>query len=366
MRVLHVITGLAAGGAEGQLRLLLQRTRHTAEVVTLYNAGVVAGQIRADGTPVTDLGMRSNREVGALARLARIMRRGGYDVVHTHLYRASLYGRLAARIVGVPRILATEHSLLDDQLEGRPATRGVRLLYRVGEAAGQCTIAVSGAVRANLLAWGIAPDRVVRVPNGLDLDALAFDPQARAAVRERLGIPAGAQVVGAVGRLHPGKRFDELVEVLAPTLGPDRHLLVVGEGAEREHLAALATRRRIADAVHLVGEQAVAPYLSAMDVLASPSRYETFGLAVLEGLASGLPVVHRRCPALDELGAQIPTAVRVPLEGPGLLAAVEDVLGRADHRRTPPPALRQLGIDAVAAAVDDLYEDLPARGRRRR
>ncbi len=366
MRVLHVITGLAAGGAEGQLRLLLQRTRHQAEVVTLYNAGVVAGQIRAEGVRVTDLGMRSNTEVGALARLARIIRGGRYDVVHTHLYRASLYGRLAARSVGVPRIVATEHSLLDDQLEGRPTTRGVRLLYRVGEAAGQCTVAVSDAVRANLLRWDIAPERVVRVPNGIDLDALAFEPRERAEVRRGLGIPATAQVVGAVGRLHPGKRFDELVEVLAPTLGPHRRLLVVGEGTEREALTALAARAGVADAVHLVGEQTVAPYLSAMDVLASPSRYETFGLAVLEGLASGLPVVYRRCPALDELPVGVSSAVRVPAEGPGLLAAVEAALDGVGGDRNPPPGIRQLGIDHVAATIDDLYEMLPPRGGRGR
>jgi glycosyltransferase involved in cell wall biosynthesis len=361
MRVLHVITGLAAGGAETQLQLLLQHTRHDAEVIALYNAGSVAGQLRAEGVRVFSLDMRSNKEIGAIFRLTQLMRKGRFEVVHTHLYRACLYGRLAARLAGVPRIVATEHSLLDDQLEGRPATRSVRLLYRIGESLGEQTIAVSDAVRANLLRWGIAPERVVRVPNGLDLPGLAFDPAQRVAVRTAHGIPHDAEVVGAVGRLHPGKCFDELVTTLAPTLGRHRRLLIVGEGVEAGALTELALRFQVADYVHLVGEQPVAPYLSAMDVLASPSRYETFGLAVLEALASGLPVVYRRCPALEELSESVPSAVRLTTPGPGLLAAVESALSSRIGDRAPHPALTQLSIEHVVATIDDLYATMPAR-----
>jgi glycosyltransferase involved in cell wall biosynthesis len=332
-----------------------------ADVVALYNAGVVAEQLRRDGVPVTDLAMRSNRQVGAVLELAGLMRQGRYDVVHTHLYRACLYGRVAARMAGVPRIVATEHSLLDDQLEGRPATRGVRMLYLAGERFGQLTIAVSQAVRTNLLRWGVAPDRVVCIPNGLDLAALTFDGRKRAAVRAALGIPSDAQVVGAVGRLHEGKRFDELIAAVAPSLCPARRLVIVGEGPARSGLEAAAARAGVADLVHLVGERPVAPHLSAMDVLVSPSVYETFGLAVLEGLANGLPVVYRRCPALDELPAAPAAAVRL---GPAtdLRAAVEDVLGRARDERTAPVELGRFDVREVAAAVDDVYARAPVGG----
>ncbi|TKJ28115.1 glycosyltransferase [Blastococcus sp. CCUG 61487] len=358
MRVLHVITGLAAGGAENQLRLLLRHSRHDAEVVALYNAGSVAEQLRSDGVPVHDLGMRSNTEVGAVLRLARLTRRGRFDVVHTHLYRACLYGRVAARLADVRAVVATEHSLLDDQLEGRTASRGVRLLYLATERLGRATIAVSGATRDNLLRWGVAPERVVTVPNGLDLDALAFDPARRAAVRAELGVPDGARLVGAVGRLHPGKRFDELIRSLVPCLGPATQLLIVGEGPERASLAKLAADLGVTRFVHLAGERPVAPALSAMDVLASPSRYETFGLAVLEGLAAGLPVVFRRCPALDELRAELPGAVRI---GPDddLAAALAGIA--TDARRACPGELAAFDIRSVAARIDDLHERLVAR-----
>jgi glycosyltransferase involved in cell wall biosynthesis len=354
VKVLHVITGLAAGGAETQLRLLVRHSTADADVVVLYNPGVVADQLREDGVTVTDLGMRSNRDVGAVLRLARLIRRGRYDVVHTHLYRACLYGRLAARLAGVRTIVATEHSLVGDRLEGRDATRGVRALYLLGERCGTVTIAVSEAVRANLLRWGIAPRRLVTVPNGLDLDALAFSAAERAAVRDRHGIPADATVIGAVGRLHPGKRFDVLLRAVAGPLADGRHLVLVGEGSERAALDRLTAELGLTGRVHLVGEQPAAPYLSAMDLLVSPSASETFGLAVLEGLAAGLPVLYRACPALDELPAAVPGATFVA-DDADLPGAVEKALRDVPATRECPAELMPLGIAAVAARVDEVY-----------
>ncbi|MFE0427530.1 glycosyltransferase, partial [Streptomyces sp. NPDC058953] len=106
-RVLHIVTGLGTGGAEQQLRLLLRHLPdpYTCDVVTLTNPGAVAAGLRADGVRVTDLGMRGNRDLGALPRLVRLIRDGGYDIVHTHLYRACVYGRIAARIAGVRAVV---------------------------------------------------------------------------------------------------------------------------------------------------------------------------------------------------------------------------------------------------------------------
>ena len=94
MKVLHVITGLGAGGAEQQLRLLLRHLPPEChcDVVTLTNPGIVAAGLRADGVRVGNLAMRGNRDLSAVPRLARLIRREGYDVVHCHLYRASVYG----------------------------------------------------------------------------------------------------------------------------------------------------------------------------------------------------------------------------------------------------------------------------------
>ncbi|PWS39625.1 hypothetical protein DKT74_37345, partial [Streptomyces sp. ZEA17I] len=233
MRALHIITGLGVGGAEQQLRLLLRHLPVECDVVTLTNPGPVADGLRADGVRVVHLGMRGNRDLSAVGRLTRLIRDGRYDLVHTHLYRACVYGRIAARLAGVRAAVATEHSLGRAEIEGRPLTRGIRALYLSTERLGAATVAVSSTVAGRLRDWGVPAERIRLVPNGIDADRFRFDPDRRLAVRAALGIPEGAFVVGGVGRLVPGKRFDVAVRAVAAL--PDVWLLLAG-GAEASTL----------------------------------------------------------------------------------------------------------------------------------
>ncbi len=155
MRALHIITGLGVGGAEQQLRLLLRHLPVDCDVVTLTNPGPVAEGLRADGVRVLHLGMAGNRDVGVLPRLVRVIRSGRYDLVHTHLYRACVYGPAGrADGWGVRAVVATEHSLGDSQMEGRALTQGVRALYLASERLGSATVAVSPTVADRLKRWG--------------------------------------------------------------------------------------------------------------------------------------------------------------------------------------------------------------------
>jgi glycosyltransferase involved in cell wall biosynthesis len=355
MRVLHVITGLAAGGAEQQLRDLLRHTRHDAEVVALTNAGVLAGEIRADGVPVTDLAMTGNTDLGALPRLTRLVRAGRYDLVHVHLYRACLYGRLAARLAGVRAVVATEHSLCDGMIEGRRADRaGVRALYLAAERLGRMTVAVSPTVAAQLSAWGVPRRRLTVIPNGIDAAAFAFDPDARDRVRARLGLAPGTPVVGSVGRLAAPKHAERLLEAVAGLDGVT--LVLVGDGESRAGLERRARELGIAGRVVFTGESRdVRAMYSAFDVFATASPRETFGLAVLEALAAGLPSVYVRCPAVEDR-TDVPGALRVASEPAALRAAIAEGLARRGPRT--PAAPPDYDIAAVARRVDELYDSL--------
>ncbi len=362
MKVLHIITGLGVGGAELQLRSVLQHTRHDAEVVTLYNPGPVADMIRADGRRVRSLGMTSNTQTSALYALRGLIADGGYDVVHAHLYRSQIYGRPAAWLAGVPVILSTEHSIGETHLERREMTAGVRALYLATEAMSDMTVAVSPAVRERLVKWGVRPRKVAVIPNGVDLTRVEFDATARGKVRAEFGLAPSDYVIGVLGRLDATKQFDMVIEAAAPLLGDARRLLIVGKGDERAHLEQVARRFGVADRVIFAGERHdVAAMLSAMDLFVAASKQETFGLSVLEALANGMPVLYTTCPALD--GLDVSRATRVPPSAGGLRDAMlaELAVGRQGDRATEPAVEKEYGIQAVTSRIDDLYEQLAYR-----
>ncbi|MET9965710.1 glycosyltransferase [Streptomyces sp. NPDC006356] len=366
MKALHVITGLGVGGAEQQLRLLLRHLPAQCDVVTLTNPGSVAAGLAADGVRVAHLGMSGNRDVDALPRLTRLIRTGRYDLVHTHLYRACLYGRIAARLAGVGAVVATEHSIGESRLEGRPLTSGVRALYLAGERLGRATVAVSPTVAQRLRHWGVPGPRIRVIPNGIDAPRFRFDEVRRKEARAFHGLPPDAYVVGGVGRLAPGKRFDLLVRALHRLPG-DVRLLLVGAGPEEAALRRTAQRLGVAERMVLAGERPYLPLpgddapglaalLSAMDVLASPSPEEAFGLAVVEALAAGLPVLYASCPAVDDMPPDAaPGARRV--RGGAEAYARELLRLRAVGRdeRTVPDVVRRYDIARTARQLMDLY-----------
>jgi glycosyltransferase involved in cell wall biosynthesis len=359
MKVLHVITGLGVGGAELQLRAVLQQTRHDADVVTLYNPGPVADMIRADGTAVRALDMQKNTQLSAFLRLRRIIRAGRYDVVHAHLYRSQIYGRPAAWLAGTPVVVSTEHSIGETHLERRRMTLPVQALYLATELFSDMTIAVSTTVRDRMNNWGVRARKLTVIPNGVDLDRVAFDRAGRTRVRAELGIGADDYVVLLLGRLDKNKQFDRAIEAAAPSLSPTAKIVVAGGGAEREHLAETARQCGVADYVIFAGERHdVAAVLSAADLLVASSRQETFGLSVLEALANGIRVLYTTCPALAGMGVK--SARQVAIEDMGKVIAEEITAGPAV--RAPEPVIAsEFGIAAVTTRIDDLYERLAAR-----
>jgi len=369
MKVLHVITGLDAGGAELQLAMILRRTRHESDVVTLYNPGPVADMITAQGTTVRNIGMQRNTELPALIRLRKLIKDGQYDVVHAHLYRAQVYARPAARLAGTPVVLTTEHSIGETHIERRKMTRGVRALYLSSEMFSDATIAVSDIVKDRLVRWGVRPGKVTIIPNGVDTDGLGFDAEARERVRAQFGLSPQTYVIGALGRLDPNKRVDLTMEAAAPMLGEKCKILVIGRGEDQPRLEAAAKRLGVTEHVIFGGYQSdTTAMLAAFDLYVAASLQETFGLSVLEALASGLPVLYTTCPALD--GIQTERARMVA----GTPDALRDEI-RKEFDTGPRPRVAdnkvfaRYGIESVVSRIDDLYEKIlearPSRAQRK-
>ncbi|GAA4858189.1 glycosyltransferase [Saccharopolyspora rosea] len=360
MKVLHVITGLAVGGAELQLRSVLQHTRHDADVVSMYNPGDVAGMIRSDGVRVRDLGMTRNTQISKLFQLRDLIRAGGYDVVHTHLYRACVYGRLAARMAGAEVVVSTEHSIGETHLERRRMTLGVRALYLGTDLCSDATIAVSDTVARRLVDWGMPARKIEVIPNGVDFGRVAFDAEARARVRAEHGIPPDAYVVGVLGRLDANKRFHLVIEAMAKLVGERTKLLIVGDGADRGRLEVLAREHGAAEHVIFAGERHdVAAMFSAFDLFVASSEQETFGLSVLEALANGIPVLYTTCPALVGIGTD--RARQVPGDAAAMSREIAAEIAANRGRADEPAIRRAYGIEAVTERIDDLYVRLRER-----
>jgi glycosyltransferase involved in cell wall biosynthesis len=356
MRVLHVISTLEPGAAGHQLRLLVRRMPYDSEVVTLGATAEVAG------APVHRIASGGDHDLTAVRRLRRFMRAGRYDLVHTHLYRACVQGRIAARLAGVPRIVATEHH--------PGASTAAHALYLASERLGQVTIAPSTAVAERLRSWGVPWRRISVIPKAIEPAEFRFDPILRAASRARLGIAPEQPVIGCVGRLEPGKRFDLLIRAVAEV--PGALLLLAGDGSARADLERLAEIEGVAERVRFTGVVThPRETLCAIDVFASPDQ-STFGLATLEAIAAGLPAVYGSCVPLEENAA-----ARAPVRGTHRLSHDRESLSRTlraemlclaerDGARLPArSAGGRYDADHLAEAVSSLYEHIPARPARR-
>jgi len=217
-----------------------------------------------------------------VARLAFLFRSAKIDVVHTHNPQPLIYAAPAGRMAGA-RVVHTKHGANPDSARRLWLRRAAGALTHAYVSVSALTAEVAARNREAPTA------RRHTVPNGIDLDRFYPDAGDRQAVRAELGIPDGAFVFGTVGRVAVEKDQALLLRAAGPLLGPETHLVVVGDGAEMAALTALAATL---PSVHLVGARRDVPrLLRAFDVFALSSRTEGLPLVLPEAMATGLPVV---------------------------------------------------------------------------
>ena len=174
-----------------------------------------------------------------------------------------------------------------------------------------------------ILDYGVSPEQVSVIRNGRDIDEYRSG-QSTPELRQSLGIPTDVPVVGTVGRLIERKGHYDLLEAWPVILDehPEAHLLIVGEGPERDGLEHMARERRIADSVHLPGTQDNIPdLLDMMDVFVFPSHFEGLPGALLEAMAAGLPIVATPVDGNFELFEDEESGLFVPVRDPDTLAS---------------------------------------------
>jgi len=342
VKVLQVIEDLGIGGAEKLLATvlpLLPERGILPEVAVLGAREDFVPVLQRAGVRVHVLGLQSyRRPVKAVRWLVDLLQHGSFELVHTHLAHANLYGRVAARLARIPAT-STYHDtdyepeVLIDNPEFQPWKQSV---YRYADrlTAFRCTpvVAVSDFVAGSVSRrLGYLRAQVEVIHNGVPMGAIARgEPKKnRREYREKLDLPPNVRVVVQVGRLTAQKGQLHTLEAAA-LLRDERDLLwvFVGDGPLRSRLETKRGELGLQDVVRFAGNRKdVKAYLMASDVFVFPSLHEGLGIAALEAMAVGLPVVAYRTGPIPEVVVDGETGVLVdPGNHLGLASSVRALL----------------------------------------
>ncbi|WP_135257491.1 glycosyltransferase [Thermus caldilimi] len=356
MRVLHVINSLQIGGAEALLVELASRFRKRGIEVDLYALTVTGSFLekRAEqlGLPTYFSPVSSVYSPQQVVALAKHLQFQKYDLVHAHLFPAQLWVSVLWKWMANAPLITTEHSTYNR----RRKYGFFRLMDRWMYQPYRAIVAVSQATANNLSKWVPEIAHKIRVIyNGIDTSHfLATEP----ADLQALGVKR--PVIICVGRLERQK--DQATLLKALTRMDKVHLLLVGDGYMKDELQALTRRLGINHRVHIVGRRGdVAALLRSSDVYVQPSQWEGFGLATIEAMAAGTPVIVSNVEGLREVVGNAGLYFE-PGDVQGLAERIALVLNDPAFRRELSTRGREraklFDIDSTAEQYSKLYHDL--------
>ena len=295
MRILHVTSHLNVGGVTKHLlTLAYQFQRRGHKVIIASGGGPLVQEATAHGISHWGVPLQTSVEFSpqvfrATQMLTERLQVESVDILHAHTRVGQVVAERLSRRCAIPYV-ATWHGFFRRNL-GR----------RLWPCTGHLTIAISEPVRQHLLRDVYVPSERIRlIPHGIDTARFEapVDPTTQAQARHQMGLPPGSIVVGTVSRLVPSKGVDGLLRSVPRirALAPGARLLIIGDGPQRLALEQLAGQLGVRPAVHFAGalsDTRVA--LSLMRVFVFlPAEQEGFGLALLEAMASGCPIVAVR------------------------------------------------------------------------
>ncbi len=370
LKILQLIPTLDRSGAEKQMALLaaeLPRDRFQVEVATLTRLGPLEEELRAAAVPVLQISKSWKLDPWALRRLARLLKSRKYDVVHTWIFAANTYGRIAAHLAGVPVVVTSEMAV--DLWKTSAHLRIDRWLARWTDR----IIGNSQAVVDFYRDAGLPTEKLVRIYSGIGDER---PPEiAPSQTRQSLGITPEAPVILFAGRLAPQKGLKDLIDALdlLQHVQPGTVTLIAGDGPLRAALEGRARSFELLQTgrVRFLGHREDVPaLLAAADMLVLPSLYEGLPNVVLEAMSQAKPVVATNAPGTNELVVDNETGLLVPMGQPKALAkALRDLVRDPERRQTLGAGGRahlrpQFGLDTMIQEHVRLYEDLArAKGR---
>jgi len=370
VRVMQIIDSMNFGGAEVLLRDLIRGLiARGYRVSARYNTpGPLAEDIRNMGVPVKRLLRRGRIDPFLLWQMRQEIYCEHPDVVHTHLFKSDIHGRLAARLAGVPVVVSTVHNCskwAENPIMGKTYGLTVRFADEI--------IAVSEEVRQHAIRYfGVKPEKVQMIPNAIPLERFVEARALGSVIREEFGIPTDAPLIGIVGRLTEQKDHVNFLKAAAKIAEkvPLTRFLIAGDGPLRPALVNLAASLGLNDTVIFTGvrKDIIAIY-GALDVLVISSKWEGMPVALLEGMAVGLPVVSTKVGGVPEVLEHEHTGLLVPPSDSNALAEaclslIENPTLRTQMATAATKKVRSsYGMDAMIDATARLYDELLEKAR---
>jgi len=319
-RVLHVNTARTWRGGEQQMVYLLRGLRERgvrSEAVCRAGSPVVERARRA-GAAVNEMPVRTEVDPAGALRIALLARRGRFNILHAHTAHAHSLVLMAARLLRAGcRVVVHRRSEFPP---GRGPLGLGKLKYRHGVDA---FIAISNRMKEILVEAGVAPWRVFPVRSVTDPGRFSAS-EAEGHLRDGLGIPRGAFVVGNVAYLVGHKDHGNLLEAARIAVDdiPDLWVVIVGTGPLLEEIIHRAEALGIGDRLVMTGFRDDVPQLLGMfDVFALSSSQEGICSSVLDAMAAGCPVVATDAAGVREAVLDGETGIIVPIRDPKALAA---------------------------------------------
>ena len=358
VHVLELLGNGIVGGMESVVSTLIERLprdRFTVTAACPYECELT-DELRAAGADVLVLPMPEDPPWSSIQTGCAFARAAGVDVLHAHLPNAHLLAGLIGKLAGRP-VLATIHGrqLQTPDLE-------------VHRAAGTFLSTVCRHSYYQALGMGVDARALSCIPNGVDTQR--YQPgESRGVLHGSLGLEPSVPLVGFVGRLSPEKAPEVFVRaaLLLRHLAPQAHCVVCGDGPLRESLEAMVERLELTDRVHLLGLRRDMPEMyRELAVCVCSSNSEGMPLAVMEAMASALPMVATRVGGVPDLVEHGRTGWLVgPRDYEGVAHAIARLLAHDDERRRMAQrarerALQRFALDDCIARTAELLQRLAA------
>jgi glycosyltransferase involved in cell wall biosynthesis len=389
LSALLIVDGLGLSGktkALTDLAVGVDKRRYQPTVVCFAKEdSPLVGVLERGGVPLIEVRVDDRLSVRNLTRLLRVMRRLRPDIVHCYNPRTMLYGGSAARLLKIRSTLGSlsafactvpdrEYEFLPQQLI--TSSKRNRWRNKVVASLMQRLAVVSATLGERFCRYnGITQDKLRVVPYGVALGAEPTDGRrrmTRARLRAELGVQDHEVVVASVGRLVEQKDYPTQIRGFATAAEADGRLrmVLIGDGPLRANLESLARECGVASRVTFLGYRSdVADWLQAIDVFALTSKFEPFGVALLEAKAAGLPIVSTSVNEIPEILSHGQSGIlfeRSSAEGFGaaLLRLIRDrELRESLARRAYAEARERHSIGAMIATYQNLYDEVYAAAR---